>query len=104
MAGIPYKEFEDTDFMYRMRSGHKGIAIIINNEKFDCELNVVDRLSSLPQLKSLRSALSYIGYKDIRIYTNLTGKEICQLLKTVVDKDYRSRRMDSFSWDIFLWG
>jgi len=21
MAGIPYKEFEDTDFMYRMRSG-----------------------------------------------------------------------------------
>ncbi|XP_067928115.1 caspase-7-like [Watersipora subatra] len=90
-AAESYSTLEDEDFEYHMRHKSRGIAIIINNEKFAPETKMSARSGSDVDRNNLEEALKYVGFKEIHVYDNLTSNKMLSLMTEASQVNYRDR-------------
>ncbi|XP_067928114.1 caspase-7-like isoform X2 [Watersipora subatra] len=90
-AAENYSTLEDVDFEYHMRHKSRGIAIIINNDKFARETFMSDRNGSAVDRNNLEGALKFVGFKEIYVHNNITKKEMLSVMTQASQVDYRDR-------------
>ncbi|KAF6022797.1 CASP7 [Bugula neritina] len=83
-----YADLGDEEFEYNMKHKSRGVAVIINNDKFDTQLQMNDRPGSSVDRDKLAGTLQFIGFKDIIVHNNLTSRKMVDVLKEVAKRDF----------------
>uniref|UniRef100_H2ZDS2 Caspase family p20 domain-containing protein n=1 Tax=Ciona savignyi TaxID=51511 RepID=H2ZDS2_CIOSA len=74
---------EPTVYRYKMDHGERGCFLIFSQEDFHPRLKLDKRKGSSVDARSLVAAAAFLGFKFVRIFTNLTKSQILELLKKV---------------------
>ena len=86
---------KDVNFnVYKMESKPRGIAVIINNEKFR-QRALRQRLGTNKDAENLQKLFTWLGFDTKLPYKDLTGKEMGQTLEDVA-------RMDHSNYDCLM--
>ncbi|KAF6022796.1 CASP7 [Bugula neritina] len=83
-----YNFMTDVDFKYKMSHSQRGVAVIINNEEFDPDLEITDRPGSRKDEQSLIETFYFLGFEEVLVRRNLNAEPMVSFLKEVAKRDF----------------
>lgn len=96
--GKPRHAIDTTADCYAMTARYRGLAVVVNNDKFDPvdkDLHLSDRHGTVKDGQDLAKLLIDMGFDDVNVLRDLTGEDMKRDLQRVA-KDERHNDADCF--------